>query len=140
MVLCTICLIENYKTSPTNGKTLFFYNGRLEGELKKSYAPRHPFLESHEMCKNEEPPPPILFEPNISRQPRPLQEINFEWAGSEQNNEMTKRLLKRSKNQFTPYPLLGIDSELSSMELYPPSCACQTKVRHFTKVNSMKLI
>lgn len=116
-------------TAATNRKNLFFFNGHLETEMKKTQLPRHPFIPRRQMCDNEVPP--LLYEPENSRPPRPLQEINFDWAGGDSEADLKddlQQMVKRTSSYLHMSPLEA-EKELLNVELHPSSCACQTKVK-----------
>lgn len=127
MALCVFCLIDNYKASVAHKRNLFFDNGKIAVGMQRSKVPRHPFVQQH-ICDNEVPP--IIYQPDQSEPPRQLQDINFDWAGSAQSKQELQQLVKRSQNAH--YSSVEIDKELLNVELFPPSCACQTKVSQHT--------
>lgn len=74
---------------------------------------------------------PDIYKIDPHNIPRPLEGYEFDWAGF-QRKETDKSYIRVSKRHL-PYHVSGdfeMERELlKNVQMYPPSCACQTKVR-----------
>lgn len=73
-----------------------------------------------------------IYPPDPDSRPEPIENYEFDWAGFHIENDVKdygeeyQRLEKRNSYH---HPLGDFDKEyLKHVHLYPPSCACQTKV------------